>query len=338
MPILEKHYDHNGDFSVAGIPFTTMRERMPQLLAGISDGSTRIKKIVLDLKRFAQPDASTPLEPVDVNSVVKSSLTLLSNLLKKSTNHFRVEYGENIPKINGNYQHLEQVVINLVQNACQALPDKNKAICISTSYQEKRGTIRIKVEDQGVGIPAESLARITDPFFTTRRGSGGTGLGLSVSSSIIEEHAGELSIHSEEGKGTTFTVILPSDGKKDRIKVLVVDDDKIAREMIVAVFEEDAAFSVEEASDGMDACFKLGMFRPDLLILDIQMPDMNGVEVCKRIKATPDYSRMKVLVVTGFIDSEDAGQIAEMGFTHFCTKPVSLKDFQAMVQEVLDSN
>ena len=164
MPILEEYFNNNGDFSVGGLSYITMRERVPQLLSGISDGAGRIKKIVSDLKNFARPDSLASFEPVDINSAVKSSLTLVSNLLKKSTSHFKVEYGPNIPKINGNHRHLEQVVINLVQNACQALPDKTKEICVSTTYQKKEGTVLIEVRDQGVGIPAESLPRIMDPF------------------------------------------------------------------------------------------------------------------------------------------------------------------------------
>ena len=137
---------------------------MPQLLEGISDGSLRIQKIVSDLKRFARPGSPVSFEPVDVNSAVKSSLTLVSNLLKKSTNDFKVEYGHHIPRIKGNLQQLEQVIINLVQNACQALPDKNKEIRVSTTYLKKKETVLIKVQDQGAGIPAESLPGIMDPF------------------------------------------------------------------------------------------------------------------------------------------------------------------------------
>ncbi len=335
-PILEEYYNHNGDFSVVGLPYTIMRERVPQLLAGISDGAGRIKKIVSDLKRFAHPDPSASFEPVDINATVKSSLTLVSNLLKNSTNNFKVEYGHNIPKVNGNHQHLEQVVINLLQNACQALPDKNKGIRISTTYQEKEETILIQVMDQGVGIPSESLPSIMDPFFTTRRSSGGTGLGLSVSFSIIEKHQGKLTVVSENSKGTTFTIALPAKGKKNRVKVLVVDDNDLLRETIVEAIQKDTAFSVEEAPNGTDACIKLGAFRPDLLILDIRMPDMSGVEVCRRIKADPAFSNMKVIIITGFPGGDDAGKIAEMGFGNFCAKPIKMKNFEAMVQGVLN--
>ena len=214
VPILEKHYDRHGDFSVGGLPYTVMRERMSQLLAGISDGSLRIQKIVSDLKRFARPGSPVSFEPVDVNSAVKSSLTLVSNLLKKSTNNFKVEYGRNIPRIMGNLQQLEQVIINLVQNSCQALRDKSKEIRVSTTYRREDETVLIKVRDEGAGISTESLPSIMDPFFTTRRSSGGTGLGLSVSFSIIEKHSGTLTAASEAGKGSIFTVALPAKEKK----------------------------------------------------------------------------------------------------------------------------
>jgi signal transduction histidine kinase len=336
IPILEDYYGHNGDFMVGGIPYTTMRERVPQLLAGVSDGSRRIKKIVSDLKHFARPDSAVSFEPLDINSAVKSSLTLVSNLLKKSTNHFKVEYGQDIPKIKGNLQHLEQVIINLVQNACQSLSDKDKEIRVSTTYREKAETILIEVRDQGVGIPAESLPRIMDPFFTTKRSSGGTGLGLSVSFSIIERHSGTLTAASEEGKGTTFTIALPVRGKKSRVKILVVDDDHMLRETIVESLLKNSMFSVEDSPNGIDACIKLGSFRPDLLILDIHMPDMNGVEVCKRIKGDPDFSHMKVIVITGFPGGDKAKEIAGMGFRYFCPKPVTMKDFEGMVRRVLN--
>ncbi|MCP4575269.1 MAG: PAS domain S-box protein [Deltaproteobacteria bacterium] len=336
IPVLEAYYDHNGDFSVGDLPYTIMRERMSQLLSGITDGAGRINKIVSDLKRFARPDSSLSSEPVDINSVVKSSLTLVSNLLKKSTNNFKIEYGRNIPKINGNHQKLEQVVINLLQNACLALPDKNKKIKVTTTYREKEETILIKVRDQGVGIPAESLPRIMDPFFTTRRSSGGTGLGLSVSFSIIEKHSGNLTVASEDGKGSTFTIALPAKGEKGRVRVLVVDDDDMFREMIVEILKMDSAFSIEESPNGMDACIKLGAFRPDLLILDIRMPDMSGVEVCRRIKEDPEFGNMKVIVITGFPEDDDARKISGMGFNNFCSKPFKMKDFEAMVQKVLD--
>jgi polar amino acid transport system substrate-binding protein len=102
-------------------------------------------------------------------------------------------------------------MINLVQNACQALPNSKKGIFISVEFIEEKSKVVIKITDEGMGIPAETLLHITDPFFTTKHDSGGVGLGLSISSKIIEEHGGTLHFESEIGAGTTATISLPVD-------------------------------------------------------------------------------------------------------------------------------
>jgi polar amino acid transport system substrate-binding protein len=127
----------------------------------------------------------------------------------KSTNHFSVTYGNNLPVLKGNFQRFEQVMINLIQNACQALPDNQKAIFVSTSYDEKKPSIVVEVEDEGTGITSEMLSHITDPFYTTKSDSGGLGLGLSISSRIVREHGGTLTFTSEPGKGTKAEIVLP---------------------------------------------------------------------------------------------------------------------------------
>jgi signal transduction histidine kinase len=114
-----------------------------------------------------------------------------------------------LPVIRGNIQRLEQVFINLIQNACQALPDNRRAIRVSTNCDREMSNIVITVQDEGVGIPTDSLPNIADPFFTTKEDSGGVGLGLSISSRIVEEHGGRMTFTSELEKGTKVEVILP---------------------------------------------------------------------------------------------------------------------------------
>jgi PAS domain S-box-containing protein len=209
LPILDEYYEENGDFAIGGMRYPEMRERIPRLLSAITDGSKRIQQIVEDLRDFLRRDASDMNQSVDVNAVLRSAISLLSNTITKSTSHFSVTYGEKMPVLKGNFHRLEQVIINLIQNACQALPDLRRAIFLSTAYDEKTSCIVLKVQDEGVGISPEVLPHIADPFFTTKSNSGGIGLGLSISSRIIKEHGGTLAFASEPGKGTTAEIALP---------------------------------------------------------------------------------------------------------------------------------
>lgn len=209
-PILEEYCRTSGDFRISGMSYTQLQERVPLLLKDIKEGAMRVKRIVEDLKDFARQGPSDLTDMVDVNSTIKAAVGLVSNQIKKSTDYFEVEYGLDIPKFKGNTQRIEQVIINLLVNACQALPDKECSIQISTEYDKEPSNVLVQVRDQGVGMSAEVLQRIKDPFFTTNRESGGTGLGLAISERIIEDHGGTMRLDSSPGKGTTVTVSLPA--------------------------------------------------------------------------------------------------------------------------------
>jgi signal transduction histidine kinase len=188
-----------------------------EMFSEVLRGCQRIKYIVHELRDFARERPADLTEPVGANSVVASAVTLLTNMIGNSTDHFSVEYGSGLPKLKGSFRRLEQVVINLIQNACQALPSRERAINVSTSYDEDKRSIILEIRDEGVGIPEDALSHITDPFFTTRRDSGGTGLGVAIVSSIINEHGGTLSYSSRPGEGTTVTATLPMDALHSRI-------------------------------------------------------------------------------------------------------------------------
>jgi polar amino acid transport system substrate-binding protein len=207
---LEARYAENGDFMIGGLSYGQLREEIPRLFDEMQGGARRIKRIVDDLKDFARKDTSSLDEAVDLNAVVQTAVRLLATTIKKSTRQFQVSCGDRLPLFRGNPQRIEQVVVNLVLNACQALPGPDQGIQLATSFDEQRGEVRLAVKDEGVGIPPEHLAHLTDPFFTTRRASGGTGLGLSVSAGIVKDHHGKLEFDSEPGVGTTAVMTLPA--------------------------------------------------------------------------------------------------------------------------------
>lgn len=211
IPILEKYFKEHGDFALGGFPYIEVRKSLPKLLSGVLSGSHQIDNIVKKLKNFTQYDPQNR-KKIDINGVVKEAVELTDSLIKKSTTAFSVEYADNLPKVIGNFQELEQVIVNLITNSCQALPDKKKGIHIHTSYDVKSKKVLVTISDKGIGISARHLKMIMDPFFTTKRDSGGTGLGLSISFNIIKVHNGTLEFSSEEGKGTKAKVVLPVAG------------------------------------------------------------------------------------------------------------------------------
>ena len=209
-PIVHKYQRENKEYTIRGIGLDEISESVSKLFTGISGASKRIKNITRDLRDFVRADPLCIKKNLDINDVVKRSVSLVHNLVSRSTNHFSVNYGRNLPEINGNSQKLEQVFINLLENAAQALPDRNHSISLSTSFDKEKKNILVKVEDKGCGISPENLHHIVDPFFTTKRESGGTGLGLSVASTIVKEHSGSLDFKSTPGKGTITIVMIPA--------------------------------------------------------------------------------------------------------------------------------
>ena len=160
-----------------------------------------------DLKNFARKDVCNYENIVDVGQVIKEAISLLTSLIKKKTNRFEFIVPQNQVYIKGNKQKLEQVVINLIHNACDALESKDQSITVQLESSDSECTI--SVADKGKGIPEQDLSHLTEPFFTSKRDSGGTGLGLSVSAGIIKEHNGKIHFESDVGKGTIVRVVVP---------------------------------------------------------------------------------------------------------------------------------
>ncbi len=209
-PVLEDYYQENGDFIVAGLEYSEMREQIPMLLDELEDSGKRVKNIVKDLKDYARQESSMISKDIDLNKVVDKAIRLTNNQIKKATSNFHFHPASHLPLLKGNQQRFEQVVINLIQNACEALQESSAQIKISTSYNLTDRTTQLCVEDQGHGIAKEDLQHVIDPFFTTKRDFGGTGLGLSVSAGIIKRYKGSIDFTSEAGKGTKVTVSFPS--------------------------------------------------------------------------------------------------------------------------------
>ncbi len=210
ISLLDEYADIKGEFHVAGVEYSKFSTMVGDLLDGVEEGAERIRVIVNDLKDYVRQTPTDLNGKFNVNDALSRAFTLCRNLLKKSTNNYKLIYGDNLPPVRGDVYRIEQVIINVVQNACHALKNRTDAIIVKTyPGSDESGEIIIEVDDEGVGITKDELKHIADPFFTTKRDIGGTGLGLSISTSIVEEHGGKLNIDSTPGKGTTVKICLP---------------------------------------------------------------------------------------------------------------------------------
>ncbi len=188
----------------ATIDLEFLCEDFPQVIAESREGVERIRKIVADLKDFAHPGDESFRE-ADINQGLDSTINIVWNEIKYKA-ELTKDY-ETLPSVVCNVQQLNQVFMNLLVNAAQAI-EKDGLIQVCTRHRD--GWVVVTISDNGCGIPEEIRNRVFDPFFTTKEIGKGTGLGLSLAYSIIEKHEGTIAVESREGEGTTFTIRLPA--------------------------------------------------------------------------------------------------------------------------------
>jgi PAS domain S-box-containing protein len=208
LPILDEYYKNEKNLQIARLSYDVFRSNIPVLLEDMAQGTSRIKAIVEGLRKFAKRDDGVLNDEVDLNEIIQGCLRLVANQIGRRAK-VTLQLDGGLPKVKGNFQRLEQVVVNILINASQAIEKKMGSIVISTSYQEKEKENLLRISDDGKGIEEKTVKQIFDPFFTTKRNQGGTGLGLSIAYGIIKEHKGRIEVESKLGAGTTFSIFIP---------------------------------------------------------------------------------------------------------------------------------
>jgi PAS domain S-box-containing protein len=207
MPILDEYYRNNGDYAVAGLTFDEARAEIPRLLDGISEGTERIRAITNRLQSFITRRGTTAFTLFDINDAIEKAIEFSKHLIVSSTDHFSVNLSKDPLMVRGDFFQIQQILINFITNACQALTKKTDSICIFSLLSEN--SVMVRVDDTGIGIDSKELARVMDPFYSTKRISGCTGLGLSISNDIAVSHGGKIQLNSSAGSGTSAMLILP---------------------------------------------------------------------------------------------------------------------------------
>jgi PAS domain S-box-containing protein len=209
LEILEDRYQVSGEFLLGGLPYSEMRNSVAVLIHDVKDGAKRIQRIVAELKNYARPQSAEAQVSFAINEVVERAVRLLKHLITQKTLHFKTELSEALPLLRGDPQQVEQVLVNLLINALEALPDPQKSVSVVSKLLDDGRQVCVEVRDEGIGIAAEHIEQLCDPFFTTKQAKGGTGLGLAISASLLRAQGGCLSFSSAPGQGTCARVIFP---------------------------------------------------------------------------------------------------------------------------------
>jgi CheY-like chemotaxis protein len=298
----------------------------------------RIAGVVSDLKNFSRQSSIVDKTKIDINTAVKNAIRLIQTTLNRTGIDIHLNLAEDIPAIEGNRQGIEQAVFNVVLNAIQAITHDHGKIIITTRFKRTTGNIDIVISDNGEGISSAIMNKIFDPFVTDKQGEGRTGLGLSVAYSLVKAHNGNISFTTDIHKGTTFTISIPIINRQRKFKVLIADDDSAIREILAEVLTVERGYQVSQASNGTEVNIKLGTYHPDILILDLFMPKMDGLEVCRAIKNEPELAALKVMITTGFPSDPKLEEICKLGFTKICSKPFNIPYFLEQIDAMLISS
>ena len=335
QPVMEQQAKIEPNRKYGGLTYSYIEKKLDHLLSDTSMASCRIANIVSGLKDFARQTDIADKKPMQINEAVNNAIKLSQTTLRKSQVTLDLRLAHNLPLIKANMQSIEQIILNLIINAIQSIEHDEGKIRIITEAQREKNKIIVSISDNGKGINTSLSERIFDPFITDKLAQGGTGLGLSVTYNLVKAHDGEISFKSRQGEGTTFTVCFPTEQVETAAKILLADDKKQIRDILKKALGKHPSYLVEEVDNGIETCIKVGSFHPDLLILDINMPGMDGLEVCRTMSKDPDLSGIKVMIVTGYPDDSRVKQVAKLGYTHIYTKPLHLKDFLKKVDSIL---
>lgn len=326
-------------------------------LEKINEAARRCEKIVKNLLSFARGH-KPERKYLGVNGIIEKTLDLKKYQLHVNNVEVLTDLDPQLPCTMLDFHQIQQVLLNLVTNAEHAMVgNRNRPGRLEVCSTCVDGQIRVEVSDNGEGMTPETLERVFDPFFSTKEQGRGTGLGLSVSYGIVQEHGGRIHARSERGRGSTFVIELPvreadgsevSDGAEepsihlpgqpcDTRNVLVVDDEPMVLDLLIDIVEE-LGHRVDTAANGEEALKKARARSYDMVISDVRMPRMNGIDLYRSLLAARPELEGSVVFVTGdLIDNEIVRFLAEVN-ARAIAKPLEISQVIQAVQETLARN
>jgi PAS domain S-box-containing protein len=302
---------------------------------------TRLVDDLLDVSRITQGRIELQRRPVDLGNVVNQAIETAEPLFQTRQHEVSIVSSYRTLYVDGDMTRLVQCVVNILTNAAK-YTDPGGKIKVETRAEDSEAVVTIT--DSGAGISCELLPRVFDLFVqgerTLDRSLGGLGIGLSVAKRLIEMHGGRLTAASPGvGQGATFEIRLPrlerpqeAMGRGEGValvprRILIVDDNADAANSLALVLALDG-HTTETVYSGIDALKRAPVFAPEIVLLDIGLPEMDGYEVARRLRARPEFASLRIVALTGYGQSDDVLRAKEVGFDDHLTKPVDFSTLE----------
>jgi len=313
---------------------------------------------ILDLSKIQAGKQRLELSELSLHEILEACLNMVISRANEKSIELKLELHDEQERVVADARRLKQIIVNLVGNAVKFTPDRGK-VFLRSRRDEHDGHLSIMVEDTGIGISEEDQLRLFQPFVQLdgelSRRYAGTGLGLVLAKRLVELHEGTIELTSIPNQGSSFTVRLPlslqaeeriietradsvqtanAPSNADTPLVLVVDDDKNNRQFSTAALKS-KKYRVETASDGLSAIAMANELKPDLILMDIQMPGMDGTETTRRIREAAATSEIPIIALTALAMVGDRERCLESGASDYVSKPVSMHELLARVSRAL---
>jgi two-component system NtrC family sensor kinase len=319
----------------------------------IHKSSLRCQKIVQNLLSFARrhkPERKLS----NINELVEGAVEILQYQMRTSNIEVVSRLDPHLPKAMVDPHQLQQVFLNIINNARQAIEANQPKGCVRITSETAGTNVRVTFQDNGPGIPEADLSKVFDPFFTTKDAGKGTGLGLSLCYGIVKDHGGSITVRSRPGEGASFIIELPLATKTEAAadqakparelpsnghegagkKVLVIDDEEAILQMVRETLTVHG-YEVDVARDGEAALNRLRQTPYDLTLCDWKMPGLNGQQVYERVRASNPVLAERMIFFTGDVINEKAQTFLCERKKVCLTKPFSLAEFRTAVGQAL---
>ena len=345
---------------LTGLEIIRMRPDSPETVLRVRDMIERqanqmvvLINDLLDIARVTNGKIEIKKRSVDLHSIVSSAVEASLPTIEAARHELSVRLGEKPLRLNADATRIIQVLGNLLTNAAKYTPNCGKIKLIA---EQDGGDAVISINDNGIGIPLASHSSIFEMFSQVRcdtdNSQGGLGIGLALVRTLVNLHGGNVAVTSEgAGKGSTFTVRLPLDQTKEQhdlgnpplipgetshrtFRILVVDDNTDAAQSLAALMRI-YGHDVQVAENGTQALQIAKEFHIEIAFLDIGMPNMNGYEVARSLRAIEELAAIQIVAVTGWGTDEDRARSKDAGFNSHLTKPVSPATVIKLIEDLL---